>query len=356
MKRITASVVGLGYWGPNLARNFQVSDDYRLVGLCDANAARLSRIGENYPWAKRFSTLEEMLKHEQPDLVAIATPVESHHRLAKAALEAGCHVLCEKPLASSVAEAVDLVETASRLGRHLFVDHSFLYTGAVRAMRDLYRARKLGDLFYVDSVRINLGLFQPDVDVIWDLAPHDVSICSYVLGQSVQRVSAVGSTHNPRGFADVAYLTLEYESGLNVHLHLSWLSPVKVRRMIFSGTNSSVIYDDLEPSEKVKIFEHGVDFQVTDPDARKQVLVNYRRGEMRAPALDNKEALALEVSEIARAIRGGESPPSMGTDGLEIVRVLSAASKSLEMDGARIRTSEPQVSSRPPPQRPLPLA
>jgi predicted dehydrogenase len=245
-------------------------------------------------------------------------------------------VLCEKPLAATVAEASQLVEMSNKLGRKLFVDHTFTYTGSVRAIRDAYEKKVLGDLFYIDSVRINLGLFQPDVDVIWDLAPHDLSILSYVIGRKVKSVKATGSSHNPRNLADVAYLTVEYEGGLQAHLHLSWLSPVKVRRMIFSGTNSSLVFDDLEASEKLKIYDHGVSFDVADVEARRQVLVNYRRGDMRAPAIDNKEALATELKEIAGAIRGGNAPGSMGEDGLEVVKVLEAAGKSLAADGVRV--------------------
>jgi len=336
--KIRAAVVGLGYWGPNLARNFSQSADYELVGLCDLDAKRVAKVSESYPSVAKYASVSELMSAAKPDLVAIATPVATHAAIAKTALEGGAHVLCEKPLAATVAEATQLVEMANKLGRRLFVDHTFAYTGAVRAIRKAYTDKVLGDLFYVDSVRINLGLFQPDVDVIWDLAPHDLSILSYVIGERVKSVKATGSSHNPRGLADVAYLTVEYQSGMQAHLHLSWLSPVKVRRMIFAGTSSSLIYDDLEMSEKLKIYDHGVSFDVSDLEARKQVLVNYRRGEMRAPALDNKEALATELKEIATAIRGGALPPAMGEDGLEVVRVLEAAGKSLAADGVRVAT------------------
>ncbi len=336
MSKIKAAVVGLGYWGPNLARNFQASDDFELAGLCDQVAPRLEKVGQNYPWAKRFTAVPEMLKETKPDLVAIATPVGTHHALAKAALEAGCHVLCEKPLAATVAEASEMIETAARFGKRLFVDHTFTYTGAVRTIRNLYASKKLGDLFYVDSVRINLGLFQSDVDVIWDLAPHDLSILNYVIGRKVRSVRAFGSAHNPRSFADVAYVSVEYDNGLEAQMHLSWLSPVKVRRMIFSGTLSSAIYDDIEPSEKVKVYDHGVNFEVSDLEARKQVLVSYRRGDMHAPAVDTKEALAVEFKEIARALGGGPNPPGMGEDGLAVVAVLEASSRSLASDGKRV--------------------
>jgi len=337
VSRTRAAVVGLGYWGPNLARNFQASADFELVGLCDQNTQRLSKLADTYPTAKGYGTIEEMIKEAKPEIIAIATPVGSHYALAKAALEGGCHVLCEKPLASTVKEAEELCALAEKKGKKLLVDHTFTYTGAVRRIKELYANGTLGNLFYVDSVRINLGLFQPDVDVIWDLAPHDLSILNFVIGKRVKSVQASGAAHNPRGLADVAYVGLDYGDGLIAYLHLSWLSPVKVRRMIFSGTQSSLIYDDLEMSEKIKIYDHGVSFDVSDLEARKQVLVNYRRGDMRAPALDNREALGVEFKEIAGALAGRPSTVTTGVDGLDVVRVLEAAERSLKEDGKRIQ-------------------
>ena len=336
MSKIKSAVIGLGYWGPNLARNFQASGDFELVGLCDWEAKRLERVGAGYPMAQTFTDLSELLSKARPELVAIATPVATHYSLVKASLEAGCHVLCEKPLAATAKEAEELVELAAKKGRSLFVDHTFTYTGSVRTIRDLYRAGGLGDLFYVDSVRINLGLFQPDVDVFWDLAPHDLSILNYVIGQKVVSVRAVGTCHNPRNFSDVGYLDLTYASGLTAHLHLSWLSPVKVRRMIFSGSKSSLIFDDLEMSEKIKIYDQGVSFDIADVEHRRQVLVNYRKGDMHAPAVGNGEALATELAEISGHIRGTTKAAAMGEDGLEIVRILEASTESLARDGARV--------------------
>jgi predicted dehydrogenase len=329
--------VGLGYWGPNLARNFQTSADFDLVGLCDQDPRRVERAGAPYPSATQTTDIAELLEKATPDLVAIATPVASHVPLSKAALEFGAHVLCEKPIARSVREAEELLALARKQRLHLFVDHPFKYTGAVRVVQQLYATGALGNLFYIDSVRINLGLFQPDVDVTWDLAPHDLSILSYVLGgKNVTHVRATGSTHNPHGFIDVAYVDLEYKGGLTAHLHLSWLSPVKVRRMIFSGSRSSCIYDDVEASEKVRIYDHGVSFEVDDVEQRRQVLVSYRRGEMRAPAVDLREALAAELTQIAAHIRGAPSGASLGDEGLEIVRILAACETSLAKDGARV--------------------
>lgn len=338
MERFTSAVVGVGYWGPNLARNLQITDDFELVALCDADGSRLRKLAEHYPSAHRFTSMTAMLAEAPPQLVAIATPVATHAALAIQALEAGCNVLVEKPLAGSVAEAQRVLETAARVGRRVFVDHTFLFTGAVRVMRDQLARGVLGSLYYVDSVRVNLGLFQPDIDVIWDLAPHDLTILQYVLGQKVRTVQATGKSHNPRKTVDVAYLTLEYENGLMAHLHLSWLSPVKVRRMILSGTQSSLIYDDIEPSEKVKIYDHGVSFDVRDVEARERVLVSYRRGDMRAPAIQHREALAVELDEIAAVLRGDVAHhDATGGDGLEIVRILEAATRSLEHDGQRVK-------------------
>lgn len=336
MSQIKAAVVGLGYWGPNLVRNLQASSAFELVGVCDQDAKRLARISGQYPWAKRYHALPEMLSELSPELLVVCTPVESHHRLALAGLEAGCNVLCEKPLASTVAEAIQLIETAARRGKKLFVDHTFQFTGAVREIRRQYASGALGELFYIDSVRINLGLFQPDVDVIWDLAPHDLSIVQYVVGARVKSVHAVASSHNPRGLVDVAYLHLDLDNGVSANVHMSWLSPVKVRRMIFSGTKSSLIYDDLEMAEKIKVYDHGVSFDVSDVEARKQVLVNYRRGDMRAPAIDNSEALSAELAEIAAALRGEASAVATGEDGLAIVQVLEAAQRSLATGGSRV--------------------
>jgi predicted dehydrogenase len=336
VKRIKAAVVGLGYWGPNLARNFQASDDYELVGLCDSDPKRIEKVGLHYPWVKTSTSFGELLAETKPDIVAVCTPLGSHYELVKQGLDFGVHVLCEKPLAGSVAQSEELVALAQKRDRRLFVDHTFTYTGAVRWTREHYAKGALGDMLYIDSVRINLGLFQPDVDVVWDLAPHDLSIVTHIVGKKLLTVQATGTSHNPRGFNDIAYLDLRFEDEISAHLHLSWLSPVKVRRMIFAGTKSSIIYDDMEASEKVKVYDHGVSFDVKDLEARQRVLVSYRRGDMRAPAVDTREALAIELSDIATTLRGGKAQVATGEDGLAIVRVLEAAQKSLEKDGARV--------------------
>jgi predicted dehydrogenase len=329
---IRVAVVGLGYWGPNLARNFWASEDFQLVGLCDANRARLSRVAALYPDAAASDHLDALLGLS-PDLVAIATPVESHYEIARRCLEAGAHVLVEKPLTATVDEGRRLLDLAERCHRSVFVDHTYVFTGAVEEMKRQVESGSLGEMLYVDSVRINLGLFQPDVDVVWDLAPHDLSILHDVFGRLPQTVAAMGSSHNPRGVADVAYLHLDYGAGLTAHLHLSWLSPVKVRRMILAGTAQSLIFDDLDQDAKIKLYEHGVGFDVANLENRRQLLVSYRKGDMRAPAIAPLEALSGELTDIARALNGHSAGRATGEHGLAVVKVLEAASRSLQDAG-----------------------
>jgi len=328
--------VGLGYWGPNLARNFSANPDFRLIGLCDTNAARLQQIGGLYPAALATESLDELLA-TTPDIVAIAIPVAGHFEVARQCIAAGCHVLVEKPFTATVAEGEKLLALADRAARRIFVDHTFLFTGAVQEMKQQLGSGNLGELLYVDSVRINLGLFQPDIDVIWDLAPHDLSILQYLVGHPPQTVSAMGTSHNPQGTVDVAYLHLDYGEGLTAHLHLSWLSPVKVRRMIFAGTRQSMMFDDLDQDTKIKLYDHGVAFDTQDLENRTQILVSYRKGDMRAPAIAPSEALAVQAREIATALRGEMTPRASGVDGLAVVKALGAASRSLRDGGQPVQ-------------------
>lgn len=329
---IRAAVVGLGYWGPNLARNFSANRHFTLVGLCDMDAARRARVAANYPSATAVNDLDALLALK-PDIVAIATPVASHFEIARRCLEAGAHVLVEKPLTATVDEATRLLALAETCGRRVFVDHTYLFTGAVQEMKRQVESGALGELLYIDSVRINLGLFQPDVDVVWDLAPHDVSILQCVLGRLPLTVSSMGSSHNPRGTVDVAYLHLDYGGGITAHLHLSWLSPVKIRRMIVAGTQQSLIFDDLDQDAKIKVYDHGVGFDVSNLESRRQLLISYRKGDMRAPAISPSEALAVQLDEIAQVLSGESTGRANGEDGLAVVRVLEAASKSLQDSG-----------------------
>lgn len=329
---IRAAVVGLGYWGPNLTRNISANRHFTLAGLCDTDPARLAKIAAHYPSATAVVDLDALLMLK-PDLVAIATPVASHFDVARKCVEAGAHVLVEKPLTATVDEATRLLALAAGCGRRVFVDHTYLFTGAVEEMKRQVESGALGDLLYIDSVRINLGLFQPDVDVVWDLAPHDVSVLQYVLGRLPMTVSSMGSSHNPHGTVDVAYVHMDYGSGITAHLHLSWLSPVKIRRMIVAGTQQSLIFDDLDQDAKIKIYDHGVGFDVSDLENRHRLLVSYRKGDMRAPAISSREALALQLDEIVGVLGGQSESRASGDDGLAVVRVIEAASKSLKDSG-----------------------
>ncbi len=329
---IRAAVVGLGYWGPNLARNLSASEDFELVALCDSDHARLAKAGLLYPGATAVTRLDDMLALS-PELVAVATPVASHYEIAQRCIAAGCHVLVEKPMTSTGEEGQRLLDQAARCGRQIFVDHTYVFTGAVEEMKRQVDSGGLGDMLYVDSVRINLGLFQPDVDVVWDLAPHDLSILQFVLGRSPRTVSAVGTSHNPGGTVDVGYLHLDYGDGLTAHLHVSWLSPVKVRRMIVAGTAQSLIFDELDQDAKIKLYEYGVAFNGGDLESRRKLLVSYRKGDMRAPAIAPSEALSNEIADIARTINHLAVPRATGDHGLAVVRVLEAASRSIREAG-----------------------
>jgi predicted dehydrogenase len=336
MKR-NAIVVGLGYWGPNLARNLAASDDFALTALVDLDRARAEKVARFYPGVAVYTSLADALAKRDVDLVCLATPVSSHAALAEQALRGGANVLVEKPMTQTVAQSRQLLAVAQEANKSIFVDHTFLYTGAVREMKAQLDSGALGKLLYVDSVRINLGLFQPDVDVTWDLAPHDLSILQYLIGRAPRTVRSLSSCHNPSGFADVAYLHLDYGDNLVAHLHLSWLSPVKVRRVILAGEKQSVIYDDLEPAEKIKIYDHGVSFTApTDDEARRRMLVSYRKGDMRAPNVSLAEALGVELKEIARDLSGGARAAGRGEDGFAVVRVLEAATRSLKEGGVAV--------------------
>jgi len=332
---VRCAVVGLGYWGPNLVRNLSTSRRTRLVRICDADPARVEAVGAQFPSAARGVDAAEVFADPDVDAVAVATPVGTHHALAKAALLAGKHVLVEKPLAANLAEAEELVRIAAERRRVLLVDHVFLYSPAVRKLADLVRAGELGDLLFVDSIRINLGLFQHDVNVLWDLAPHDLSIIDHLVGRPARSLSAVGASHAGNGLADVAYLHLDYGDGLLASVHVNWLSPVKLRHFLIGGTRRSVLYNDLDPSERVKVYDRGVDL-ASDPEGKRRVLVSYRSGDVVSPRLEQTEPLRNLVEHFADCVEKGAVPISGGGQGVRIVRVLEAAQESLASGGARV--------------------
>lgn len=331
---IGVGVVGYGYWGPNLVRNFVANPTTQVTAVADHHLDRLERIRAQFPTVNVTTSAETLIADPRVDAVVIATPVHSHFPLAMAALRAGKHVLVEKPIASTVDEARQLVEEADRRGLVLMVDHTFVYTGAVRKMHELVRKDAFGAVRYYDSTRVNLGLFQSDVNVLWDLAVHDLSIMSYVLGKAPVAVSATGHSHSPGQPEYAAFLTLFF-GDMIAHINVNWLSPVKIRRTLVGGTSQMIVYDDLETSEKIKLYDKGISVTETPEDVRK-LLISYRTGDLWSPKVSDAEALAVEAEHFAACIEGSEKPITDGRAGLELVRILEASNQSLRLNGAPI--------------------
>jgi predicted dehydrogenase len=283
---------------------------------------------------KRVGSLDELLKLRL-DAVAIATPVSTHYPLAARCLNADLHVLVEKPLASSVTEAQALNELAAERRRVLMVDHTYLFSNAVRQIKDIVDAGDLGELYYVDSVRINLGLFQRDINVVWDLAPHDLSIVDYVLAREPRSISAWGCSHADPNVEDMAYVNVDYDDRMLANLHVNWLSPVKVRQMIFAGSRKSLIFNELDPNEPIKIYNRGIDLG-EDPEERRKLMVNYRSGDVWSPHVERAEPLQSAVRHFVECIREGKTPLSDGSLGLRVVRLLETATRSLRAQGGRV--------------------
>jgi predicted dehydrogenase len=326
-----AAVIGVGYWGPNLIRNFLAHDEINSVVACDRDEARLAKMAKTFPGIETASDYEEVVTRSDIDIVVIATPVSSHYPIAKLAIGSGKHCFIEKPITASVAEAEELIALAEKNGVTLFVDHTFIYTGAVRKIKEIVSSGRIGDIYYFDSVRVNLGLFQHDVNVIWDLAPHDLSIMDYLLEKKPVAVSAIGSCHVGNGLEDIAYLTLTFENDLIAHFHVNWLAPVKIRKTLIGGTKSMVVFDDTEASEKIKIYDKGID--VTTREGVYNTLVQYRTGDMISPKLDQQEALAVGTRHFLDCIRDGSRPMTDGQAGLNVVRILEASEVSIKNQG-----------------------
>lgn len=330
-------IIGYGYWGPNIVRNLAEIEGVKVVWCADKRPERRALVKKRYPNIQVTQDIEQVISDPEVDAVVIATPVCTHFALAKKALEHGKHVLVEKPMTRTVAEGEELVELAQKKGLVLMVDHTFIYTGAVRKMKEILDVGELGDLYYFDSVRVNLGLFQHDIDVLWDLAPHDLSILIHLIKEPPKYVSATGVDHTRRGFADMAYLTVQYENGFIAHFHVNWLSPVKVRQVLIGGNRRMLVYDDMEPSEKVRVYDRGV--RVTTQEGVYNTLIDYRTGDMWAPKLETREALALECEHFADCVRFNRVPWSNGMAGLSVVRLLEAASKSVAANGQKMAVS-----------------
>lgn len=329
---IKVGVIGYGYWGPNLVRNFMEAQGSTVVAVCDQRSERLVQLQTRFPTIKTMSNCDAMFQDPEIDAIVIATPVSSHFELAMSALEADKHVLVEKPLAANSDQATELVEEAARRKKVLMVDHTFVYTSAVRKIRELITANALGDIYYYDAVRVNLGLFQHDVNVIWDLAIHDLSIMDYVLPSKAIAVSATGISNVPGQPENVAYITLFFEAPQIAHVHVNWLTPVKVRHTLIGGSEKMILYDDLEPSEKVKIYDKGITVSQS-PEAVYEMLVSYRSGDMWAPRLDTTEALHREALHFIDCIENSKRPETDGQAGLRLVRIVEAAEKSLRARG-----------------------
>jgi predicted dehydrogenase len=332
---INVAVIGYGYWGPNLVRNFQEIENGRVAVCCDADCQRLAQVKSKHPSVELTGDYESVLKNPGVDAVVIATPIGTHYKLARKALEHGKHVLVEKPLAATVSEAESLVETAEKLGLTLMVDHTFVYTGAVRKMKEIVNCGGIGDLYYFDSVRINLGLFQRDVNVLWDLAPHDVAILGHLINETPVAVCANGASHFGNGIENVAYLSVYFNSGFIAHFHNNWLAPVKIRTVIVGGSKKMILYDDMDNSEKVKIYDRGVD--VTKPENRNDALIAYRLGDMWAPRLDTTEALRLVATEFVDCIKTKRRPITDGVAGLNVVKILEASEMSIKRRGREVK-------------------
>jgi predicted dehydrogenase len=335
---ISVGVIGYGYWGPNLVRNFFEAPGFRMTAVADLSPQRLAQAASRHPSLRTTADSREILADPKIDAVAIATPVSTHFSLAREALRAGKHVLVEKPLASSSEEALELIEEAERRHRVLLVDHTFVYTGAVRKIRELVASGDLGEIYYYDSVRVNLGLFQHDVSVIWDLGVHDLSIMDYVLALEPRAVSATGIRHVPDTPESLAYLTLFFDGNLLAHFHLNWLAPVKVRKTLIGGSRKMIVYDDLEPSEKLKVYDKGITVNDSVESVYK-TLISYRTGDMWSPRLDLTEALRAEAEHFLECIEQGQRPLTGGEAGLRVVRILEAASQSMAERGRPVEVS-----------------
>jgi predicted dehydrogenase len=329
---IRLGVIGYGYWGPNLARAAAEADSTQIAGIADLSAAARDRAGRRHPSARLFADWHEMLADPAVDAVMIATPVATHFEIALAALRAGKHVLVEKPMADAAANAALLIEEAAKRTLTLMVDHTFVYTPAVRALRELVTTGSLGDIYYYDSTRINLGLFQRDVNVIWDLAVHDFAILDHLLDAQPVAISASAASFVADSPDNIAHLSVYYSSGAMAHLNVSWLAPVKVRQTLIGGSRRMVIYDDMQASEKIKIYDRGI--AVSDnPQQIHDRLISYRVGDMASPALSAKEALVTEIEHFADCLATGARPLTDGESGLRIVEMLTAATRSSRLRG-----------------------
>ena len=330
---VRVGVIGYGYWGPNVVRNFQSLENCQLVTICDKNSDTLRSARRVYPGVELTMDFSELLTSPQIDAIAVVTPVWTHYELAKAALQHGKHVFVEKPFTTTPQQAEELIELAERNRLKIMVDHTFLFSGAVRKIRELVDDGTLGDLYYFDSTRVNLGLFQHDVNVVWDLAPHDLSIMDYVIRAKPEAVVATGGRHL-NGLADVAFITVYFPGNVIAHINVNWLSPVKVRKTLIGGEKKMLVWNDLEADEKIKVYDKGV--QMTNGRGVYDLLVSYRSGDVYAPKIEQTEALKVELEYFVDCILNDRTPFNDGAAGLRVVKILEAADQSLKGRGTAI--------------------
>jgi predicted dehydrogenase len=333
---IRVGVIGYGYWGPNIVRNLHGSDNIRVEMVCDKSMAALARVSKVYPGVTTTTDPCEVLKSPNIDAVAVITPVWTHYELTKAALENGKHVFVEKPFTASAAQAEDLIELAERKNLTIMVDHTFLFTGAVRKIRDLVESGDLGDLYYYDSLRVNLGLFQHDVSVVWDLAPHDLSIMDHLIKKEPEAIVATGEKHL-NGVEDVAFMTIYFPQNIIAHVNVNWLSPVKIRTTLIGGEKKMLVWNDLVADEKVRVYDKGVRINNGDGEGIREALVSYRTGDMWAPQIEQTEALRVELGYFANCILNNKTPFNDGHAGLRVVRMLEAVDRSIRKKGELVR-------------------
>ncbi len=335
MTNIKVGVIGYGYWGPNIVRNFFATPDCTVRMVADGRPERLNLLAKTFPSIQGVRDAEDIIGSKEVDAIVIATPVHTHFELAKRSLLQGKHVLIEKPMTSSVREADELIELATKKGLTLMADHTFLYTGAVQKMKEIIQTEVIGTPLYFDSSRINLGLFQPDINVLWDLAPHDISILTYLITEIPESINATGISHTGNKIENIAYLTVNYNSNFIAHFVCSWSSPVKVRQTLIGGDKKMILYNDLEPSEKVRVYDTGYNHK-TEED-RNRIMVDYRTGDVYIPKLSSREALAGVADDFIQSVIHKKDPMSNATLGKSVVRILEASQESIKNNGKEIR-------------------
>src|SRR6266581_7522725 len=330
---INIGVLGYGYWGPNIVRNLHSLDGCHVAAVCDRSPAALKRVRQAYPDIAVTSEPSELLTSPKIDAIAVVTPVWTHFELAKAALENGKHVFVEKPFTATTQQAEELIDLGIRNNLTIMVDHTFLFSGAVRKIRQLVDEGVLGSLYYYDSTRVNLGLFQHDVSVIWDLAPHDLSIMDFLIQEKPEAVIATGESHLNH-VTDVAFITIYFPGNTIAHVNVNWLSPVKVRTTLIGGQKKMLVWNDLEPDEKIKVYDKGA--QISNGDSRYELLVSYRSGDMWAPRVEQVEALKVELNYFLECVSNGDTPLNDGVAGARVVKILEAADQSLKARGRAV--------------------